>query len=125
MSFPSLVPTARTFNPGNFPVKTFQAQDGDEVRLLYGDKRFGMRMELTYENITDSQAEEFLTHFHDMKGTFTLFSINDETKAGWEGTSSELDAADDSSWRYAQPPQLNSIYPGVSTVKVSLIAAFD
>ena len=63
MAFPSLTPSSRAFSPGNFPVKTFRAQSGAETRILYGSKRTGMGMSLTYKNVTDSQAEQFLDHY--------------------------------------------------------------
>ena len=39
MAFPSLVPSTRTFDAGNWPVKTYKAQSGAEVRILYGNRR--------------------------------------------------------------------------------------
>ena len=124
MAFPSLVPSSRTFDPGNFPVKVYQSQDGAEVRLLYGDKRVGMRLQLQYQNIPDSSADDFIAHFHAMKGTFTRFTVGSQVNGGFSGSSSLLSAVPyGSQWRYESAPQLQSVYPGVSTVSVSLIGA--
>ena len=122
MAFPTLTPSSRNFSPGNYQVKTFKAQSGAETRILYGSNRTGMKLSLTYRNITDAQAEEFLDHYHDMKGTYTTFTIQPQSKAGWEGNADAIDATDfGNSYRYSGPPQLTQVKPGVSHISVNLI----
>ena len=129
MNFPQLAPSARTFKAGGFPVKSFRTQNGSEVRILYGDKRSGMTMRLTYSNITDQEAELFLDHYHSVRGTFETFFLGDTAspgqppaKDGWAGNGDAIGAEKwGSEWRYEGEPQLESIYPGVSTVQVALI----
>jgi len=125
MTFPALTPSSRSFDPGNYPVKAYNAQDGAEIRFLYGDKRVAAKLQLTYTNITDANAEEFIDHFDDMNGTFELFDLptGKDALGGWSEETATLDAPEGSKWRYAQPPQLNSVYPGVSSVTVNLISA--
>ena len=36
MAYPDIRPSSRQFDPGNWPVRTYNAQNGAEVRLLYG-----------------------------------------------------------------------------------------
>ena len=126
-TYPQLVPSSRSFDPGNFAVKSYNAQDGAEVRFIYGDKRVGMKLQLTYQNISDTDAEAFINHFHKMKGTFTQFLLGTGqtgAKKGWEADPNTLGAELwGCNWRYESPPQLQSIYPGVSTVTVNLIGA--
>ncbi len=123
MDFPSLVPTSRSFDPGNYPVKAFKAQNGAEVRILYGSFRTNMKMQLSYANISDTEAELFLDHFDAMQGTFQTFVIGQlqETKGGWKGRSSSLSAIDANEYRYENPPQVAQVRPGISTVTVNLI----
>ena len=122
MAFPALTPSKRSFNPGDFPIKKFRAQSGEETRVLYGSKRTGMKMSLTYRNVTDAQAEEFLDHYHEMKGTFTTFDIAAESKGGWTGNGDAIGASDwDNAYRYSGPPQITQIKEGVSHVHVNLI----
>jgi len=127
MAFPTIPPTGRTFDPGDFANTKYRANSGAEFRILYGSKRTGMKVQLTYENITDAQAELFLDHYHEMQGTFQQFELTDAAngmKAGWEGNGDAIGAvAWDSQWRYEKPPQLKSIYPGVSAVTVNLVGA--
>ena len=87
-TYPQLVPSSRSFDPGNFAVKSYNAQDGAEVRFIYGDKRVGMKLQLTYQNISDTDAEAFINHFHKMKGTFTQFLLGTGTDRSEEGLGS-------------------------------------
>lgn len=121
MAFPTLRPTSRTFDPGDWPIKAFRAQSGAEVRILYGSVRTGMKLELSYENIIDSQAEGFLTHFNETLGTLRTFQLSGDAQAGWSGSESSLSPPENSAWRYAQAPQLTAVRPGISTVTISLI----
>jgi hypothetical protein len=124
MPFPALRPTSRDFKPGDFAVKTYNAQSGAEVRILYGDTRTKMELSLSYENITDAQAEQFLTHYDETKGTFNTFAINSTTKAGWVGSASAIDSGNINRWRYAEAPQVTSTGPGRSNARVSLVGVF-
>ena len=88
MPFPTLAPTSRTFEAGDYPVKRFMSQNGAETRILYGSRRTGQRMSLTYQNIFDHQAEEFIDHYDEVFGTLNPFSIASEgqadaAKSGW------------------------------------------
>jgi hypothetical protein len=124
MAFPSLVPTSRLFESGDYPVKTYKAQNGKEHRILYGSNRTGMRLSLTYANIEDASAELFLDHFDEVQGTFQTFTIGDENQArgGWKGNKDALGAQmHGNNYRYEGPPQLAQVAPGFSTVTVNLI----
>lgn len=127
-SFPDLIPTSRSFDPGDFPVKTYKAQNGSEFRILYGSNRTNMRLSLSYGNITDAEAEQFLDHFEAVQGTFKTFSIrafkhnNGNTRAGWEGNADALSASvSKNRFRYESAPQCVQVRPGISTVTVNLI----
>lgn len=124
MPFPALRPTSRDFNPGDFAVKTYNAQSGAEVRILYGDTRTKMEMTLGYDNISDAQAEQFLTHYNETKGTFSTFTISNTTKAGWSGNASAIDTGSINRFRYADPPQVTAVRPGRSSVRVNLVGVF-
>lgn len=122
MDFPDLIPTSRSFDPGDWPVKTFRSQNGAETRVLYGDKRTGMSLKLTYENITDAQAEQFFDHYRSVLGTYETFAVGLKTREGWAGTSTVLGAsAYENAYRYSEAPSITAVKPGVSTVQISLI----
>lgn len=127
MAFPLLVPTSRSFEPGDYPVKTFKAQNGKEHRILYGSNRTNMKLSLSYANITDANAELFLDHYDEVQGTFGTFvvggfDVSSGGKAGWEGNKDVLGAqSQGNNYRYESPPQMVQVRPGISTVTVNLI----
>lgn len=121
MAFPTLRPTARDFTAGDYPVKSFKAQSGAEVRILYGSERTDMQLRLSYENITDSNAESFLTHYDSVQGTFSTFNLPSTAFTGWSGSGTALDVTGNNEWRYQGPPQVTNVRPGISTVTVDLI----
>lgn len=124
MSFPTLIPNSRSFDPGNWPVKSYNAQNGTEIRLLYGNTRFNLQIALTYSNISDANAEAFLSHYIGQNGTFRAFNFTTaESTAvfgGWKGTPAALRAPDGVEWRYDGPPKIDAVVPGVSTVSIVL-----
>jgi hypothetical protein len=125
MPFPELKPTSRDFKPGTYAIKTFNAQSGAEVRILYGDTRTKMELSLGYDNISDTEAEQFLTHYDETKGTFSTFSVPLITKTGWGGAAASIGAvASGNAYRYADAPQVTSVRPGRSSVRVSLVGVF-
>lgn len=121
MAFPSYVPTRRSFSAGDYAYKTFQAQSGKEVRILYGDKRTGMTLDLSYDNIADTRADDFVTHYDEAKGGFTAFTLPAAFRTGWNGDTAAIDAATGNQWRYSEPPAITSVRPGISSVTVRLV----
>jgi hypothetical protein len=90
MAFPSLIPTSRAFDPGDYPIKTFKSQNGAETRILYGSERTNVKLQLSYANIGDASAELFLDHFDETKGTFSTFALPDGPLAGWSANTDAL-----------------------------------
>ena len=121
MSFPALAPSGRNYGTGDFPVRSYRSQSGAEVRILYGNQRTGMTLELTYDNVGDSQATTFLTHFDETKGTYTTFALPSTALAGWSGSTTALDGNGANRWRYESAPTITNVAPGISNVQVKLI----
>ena len=123
--FPGIAPSSREYSDGDWPVKQYQAMDGYSVRVLYGSRQTGMRLNMVYQNIKDTEAEKFLEHFQQQKGTFIPFQFYapDGPKKGWQGDDKYLGvSARYNRWRYAETPKIQSVMPGVSTVTVNLVS---
>lgn len=125
MPYPAFAPSGRSYDPGDWPVKTYKAQNGSEVRMLYGSARHGMKLSLTYSNIPDVDAAMFLLHYEETLGTYKTFQLNPaaytRAGAGWNGGTGPVDLPRGVDWRYAEPPRLDSVRPGVSSVMVNLV----
>ncbi len=119
-------PSGRTYTPGDYASTSYRAQNGAEVRILYGNKRVASTVQLVYNNITDADAETFLFHYNLVKGTFESFDAGGDTlNAGWTGTRGALNTITQqpgTQWRYAGPPQLQSAYVGRSSLVIDLVA---
>ena len=122
MAFPALTPTGREYTPGAWPVKTYNAQSGAEVRILYGSQRTNAKLSLSYENIADTNAQLFVDDYTANIGTLRTFTLPAAVRNGWTGTSATLDAPAGTNWRYEGEPQLRSVRPGRSSVTVNLVA---
>ena len=125
MPYPAIRPTGRSFDPGNWPVRTYNSQNGAEVRLLYGSKRYNLKLSLTYTNISDTGAAQFLAHYEETTGTFSTFQFEPDARValftGWQGDAGALSPPLGVDWRYAEAPKIESVRPGISTVTVSLV----
>jgi hypothetical protein len=91
-----------------------------ETRILYGSLRTGAELSLSYENILDTDANSFVQHYEETKGTFSTFDINTSTRAGWGAAT--FNAGTGNTWRYSGPPEISNVRPGRSTVKIKLVA---
>lgn len=126
--FPTLTPTGRQYDSGDWPVRKYTAQDGSEVRLLYGNRRVNHTLTLDYQNIPDKEAEKFIDDYINQKGTYETFAFESAGRTaiarGWNGTTGAdfFKAGAGAQWRYAQPPQITAAYPGFSSVSIKLIA---
>jgi hypothetical protein len=121
MPFPSLTPTSRDYEGGDFPVRTYRSQSGVEARILYGSRRTGMSLTLQFQNITDAQAEQFLDHYDETKGSYLTFTLPSQVRTGWSGNGDAIDAAAGNSWRYDGAPTVSNVRPGISSVSIKLL----
>jgi hypothetical protein len=122
MAFPTLKPTGREFNPGDWPTKRYNAQSGAEIRILYGNRRTNATLNLSYDNITDANAQLFTADYEAQLGTFRTFTLPSDVRAGWTGSAATIDAPPSASWRYDSAPVIQAVRPGRSSVTVSLVA---
>jgi hypothetical protein len=119
MSYPAFNPSSRAYDPGDWANKRFNSISGAEVRIRYGDKRYNAKLSLTYTNITDTQASDFLAHYNEQYGTHKAFVLPTAVLAGW-GASSYIPNESVMRFRYAQAPRIDAVRPGISTVSVNL-----
>jgi hypothetical protein len=119
MAYPTLRPSSRDYAPGDWANKRFSATSGAEIRMRYGDRRFGATLNLSYSNVPDADAQTFLTHYDSTYGTYGTFSLPAEVLAGWKG--GNYTAAPDMRFRYEGPPEVKAVRPGISSVSVTLV----
>ena len=124
-----MVPTTRSFTMGDYPSKTYRSLSGTIFKRNFGNRQTGYRLDMTFKNIgdvtplkTDSgAAKEILEHYEDVEGTFESFLLPGVIFRGMDGLKDKIQKPADISWRYAEPPKVQSVQANVSTVTVRLI----
>lgn len=126
------VPTSRSFRAGKWPITTATSQSGVRSKRLWGNLASGGSLSLTYANIPDDVAEDFIDSWQQTKGGLNYLETTSNngiqsTDPMFDGMSDDmkaeiLSATTGTQWTYAQAPVVENVAPGISTVKVELIA---
>jgi len=116
-----------SFTAPEFPVKANTSLSGVVSRRLFGNRGSRATLSLSYDNITDTNAAEFIASWTASKGQTNEITIPTETFAGADSDLvAYLEAGgDDLNWHFAEPPQVARVVPGISSVRVSLEATRD
>lgn len=125
-------PTSRSFRAGKWPITTATSQSGVRSKRLWGSLASGGSLSLTYANIPDNIAEDFIDSWQQTKGGMDYLETStnngiESTDPMFDGMSNNmkaeiLSATTGARWTYAQEPIVESVAPGISTVKIELIA---
>ena len=119
MTFPALVPSARTFTPGNIPQTLQFSLSGVKTGFRQGNRRSGQSLSLSYTNLTEAELNQIRTHYIDRKGTFDIFYLPVET---WNGyTTPPIPILSDYAWRYVGPPTITDGIVGRWSADVELV----
>ena len=133
-NFPNLTPSQRAYTPAEFPQREFQGLNGAVTTLQYGVKAVDSKLEMTFKNITDSEAYEIFVNYEKVNGgsdsqgrqDYVVLPQGDfNAMKGIDDVELRLQMAERQSgpklrYRYASPPVITSTFPGRSTVQVSL-----
>lgn len=134
MPFPNIKPTTRSFTMGDYPSKTYRSLSGTIFKRAFGNKQTGYTLDLTFRNIGDTSerrslsgtAKQIIDHYNDVDGTFSSFTLPARVFEGMDNDFRDLIRNPSNvKWRYAEPPQVQSVKSGVSTVAVSLVGELD
>lgn len=121
-NFPSLTPTSRRFRPGVYPQKSYRALNGFVVKRTFGNSPYGAVLELEFNNIPDASVVTLLDHYRNQTAANARFLLSTNITAGMStDLGSRANASIDGlRWEYAQPPEVESVRPGRSRVRISL-----
>ena len=128
VSFPALIPSSRSYTPGVFPEQQFQAQNGAVVRVRYGNQRYSSSLSLTFANITDANAALILQNFVDVMDDDNYAEFTTSNVAAGASTNLVPWIRETNSllkWKYASPPTVTSVKPGLSTVACEFIGELE
>ena len=122
-AFPAIAPTKRSYTAPQFATKRFDSISGAGVTRLYGSKSFGAQLQLEY-NLADSGTSQFLECYENARGDFDTLELPTEI---FDGMSSDITSQIPAhlSWRFKETPQIDSIFPNRSRIRVRLVGTID
>ena len=128
-SFPSVKPSSRSYNPGEYPQTKFEAQNGAKTIMRYGKNRVNATLTLGFSNISDADAALILANYEDVNSDWDYVTFNGGyATAGVTNTSLVAYLRESGSglkWRYSGPPSVTSSFKGKSNVSCSFVACLD
>ena len=120
--FPALTPTARNFQLGQFPVKTYRAMSGVVLRRSFGNKPFGYTLDLEFANVPEATVNLIIDHYNTQGGGTLGFVIPTAVFQGYTSTlQGKVRTAAGIEWLYSEPPSVSSVIKGISSVTVRLV----
>lgn len=125
IDFPAdIFPTSRSYRPGRKPETVFQAQNGATTFIQYGRNYVNAELSLEFANISDDIATQILQHYESMQGDDYVYFDNQRGFQGMNVHTLQVVVQNGNQvlrWRYAEPPEVRSVYPGISTVRTQFI----
>lgn len=121
-AFPSITPTSRNFKPGVYPQKQYRSLSGVAIKRTFGNQPYGAVLELEYANVSDAIAVTLIDHYRSQTAANRRFQLSSNVTAGMSSTlAARANASvDNLRWEYTQPPEINSVRPGINTVRINL-----
>lgn len=120
--FPSYIPARRNFTPGIFPQKTFRTLGGVAAKRTFGNVAYGAKLELEFTNIVDDKVQAIIAHYQYQTQRNQRFQLPDTIVAGMNASlATSVKAVATLRWEYESPPAIESIFPGISVVSLTLI----
>ena len=121
-TFPALKPSARSFQLGEYPIKTYRALSGATRRRSFGNKPFGYTLDLEFANVVEATVNAICDHYNGQGGGTVGFTIPTSVFVGYSNTlQGKIRTPANIEWLYAGPPSIKSVQRDLSTVTVKLI----
>lgn len=127
VAFPEVTPSSMDFTAPEFPIKTNTSLSGVVSRRAFGNRGSRAVLSLSFDNLPDATAVEFLNSWKLAKGQLESLSL---PSIVFNGADSDLSSylsngGDALIWHFSEPPQLQRVKPGISSVRVVLEATRD
>ena len=128
-NFPSIKPSSRSYNPGEYPQTKFEAQNGVKTIMRYGKNRVNATLQLGFANISDADAALILSNYENVNSDWdyvTFSSANGTAGVGSTNLSNYFqEVGSGLKWCYSGPPNVTSSFKGLSNVSCSFVACLD
>ena len=119
-TFPAIIPTTRLYTQCDFPSAIQQSSSGTTTGFRRGNRRINQTLQLTFDNLTETQVNLIRTHYDGQNGSFEIFYLSSSTWSGY--TSPPVALVSDFAWLYATPPTISDGIVSKWNVEVELIS---
>ena len=123
----NLVPSTRSYSPGDYPQVEFESQNGVKTIIRYGKNRTGATLSLGFNNIADADAVLILKNYEDVNSVWD--NVTFDGTGVIEGATSQMQTFFKEGlplkWRYDGPPEVTSVLVGRSNVQCKFVACLD
>jgi hypothetical protein len=127
IAFPGLTPSSRNITAPIWPTTSSTSQSGIKSKRLWGSKPSQLTLALSFDNISDANATQILAAYQSTKSGVLELDVPSEI---YGGLSLDLLAWIDQNsigsgmkWYFGEePPTVESVAPGRSSVRVTLVA---
>lgn len=116
-TFPSLIPSTRTFTPGIYPHTVFAGMSGKSNRVRNSNAMLQSQLRLSFQAITEAEMLSILAHYNGQQGSFLSFPLPSAVWSG--GTASDFELSG-YGWIYREPPTVEDLMCGGHNVELTL-----
>lgn len=116
-TFPALVPSSRTFTPGEYPATAFAGYNGAQSRVRHSDVFLSAQLRLSFLGISESQMLTIWNHYTTKRGGYEEFQL---PAAITQGTDLVDYVPAGYSWRYADEGSVEDLPCGGHNVSLTL-----
>jgi hypothetical protein len=117
-TFPALVPSTRTYNPGGVPSAMRISLSGVVTGFRRGNRRIAQTLGLTFRLLEESDVTLIRNHYDNRSGSFDIFFLSTEVWSGY--TTAPVPLISDYAWRYIGAPTITDASCGRWDVEVEL-----
>jgi len=122
-AFPSFAPTSRSFTPGTYPQRSYRSLSGVVTKRTFGNAPSQATLDMSFDNVADSTVAAIINHYRNQTAVNRRFQLSAITMGGMDSSLVSIanGTVDNLRFEYKDPPSVQSIRPGRSSVSVSLI----
>ena len=116
-TFPALIPSSRTFTPGEYPATAFAGYSGVQNRVRHSNVILAAQLRLTFLGLNEAQMLDIWNHYNGRRGEFRSFTLPAEVVS--YGSITDY-VPGTYQWIYAGPGQVDDLPCGGHNVTLTL-----
>jgi hypothetical protein len=116
-TFPALVPSSRTFTPGEYPATAFNGFSGAQNRVRHSNVFLAAQLRLTFLGLDEAEMLDIWDHYSNRQGEFRSFDLPTEVVS--YGSITDY-VPGNYLWRYAGPGSVEDLPCGGHNVSLTL-----